>query len=395
MSLGIYYWGFGPEEVEGYKTNITKVNIPENDKINVNIYLEPGIPDEEDTTITFSDWGSITVDSKYTMNIQSTFIRLMIDSWGNSDGYVSQSEVNEWMDMMMEFGGGVEEDFPITVDGVYYETVETSYYFENLIGEITSSAIIIAHFIRNCTADIEPALNHTVELEISYDTTYSTVIYHINLPIYYELIDYEAPENVSVSGTTNVTIDPGKYSGEYWEGYDSNVVTMNVRRCEPTLTSTTVEGKDVTVIYNGTGTLTVRSATLSEIEIPKKNLPSGMVHIGIFIEIDTTGTVHDAFITIKYNDSDVVDIDASKLRMYYWNETISEWVLIEDSGVWTNNNTVWARISHFTIFAPMAEKTAAGPAPISWLIWAGVIGAVIIIIVISLATAKRKKKPSS
>ena len=159
----------------------------------------------------------------------------------------------------------------------------------------------------------------------------------------------------------------------------------------PAVTSSgTVDNKDVTVTYVGSGKVTIKKVTVTP-QAP----PANVKHIGIFIEIDTTGTVHDAFITIKYNDSDVVDIDASKLRMYYWNETISEWVLIEDSGVWTNNNTVWARISHFTIFAPMAEKTAAGPAPISWLIWAGVIGAVIIIIVISLATAKRKKKPSS
>ena len=582
-SASYYYWDY-EEEMKIYKTNITKVNIPENDKISVNIYLEPAIPDETDTTITFSDWGNIIVDSKYTMNTQSTFIRLMIDSWGNSDGYVSDSEVNEWMDMMMMEDEG---EFPITVDDVYYETAETSYYFENLVGEITLSDIIIAHFTGNCTADIAPASSHTVKLEINYDTPYSTRIYHISFPFGYEMTDYDAPENVNVSGTTNVTVDPGKQYGWYYsdvvtitvkdiiaptiyhtpvitalennsisinttitdngkimdavlfcrvfgeanyteisminpEGnlwtavipasmvtpvgleyyiwatdgtnnknttlysigpdttppsivhiptttaMENTGITINATITEnitvggvygvvnaslfcrvfgevnyteilmsntennlwtavipasmvtgvgleyyiwatdgtnnistpvysitvPTSTSTIVDGKDVTVIYNGTGTLTVRSATVSEIEIPKKNVPSGMAHIGIFVCIDTTGTLHDAFITIKYNDSDVSDVDESKLRMYYWNDTISEWVIIEDSGVWTNNNTVWARISHFTIFAPMAEKTAAGPAPgIGWLIYVGVFSAVIIIIVVSLAaTVKRKKK---
>ena len=157
----------------------------------------------------------------------------------------------------------------------------------------------------------------------------------------------------------------------------------------PAVTSNeTVDNKDVVVTYVGSGKVIIKKATVTP---PAP--PANVKHIGIFIEIDTTGTVHDAFITIKYNDSDVSDIDESKLRMYYWNDTISEWVIIEDSGVWTNNNTVWARINHFTIFAPMAEKTAAGPAPISWLIYVGVISAVIIILVISLAaTVKRKKK---
>jgi len=157
----------------------------------------------------------------------------------------------------------------------------------------------------------------------------------------------------------------------------------------PTVTSGgTVDNKDVAVTYVGSGKVTIKKATVTP---PAP--PANVKHIGIFVEVDTTGTIHDAFITIKYNDSDVSDVDESKLRMYYWNETISEWVLIEDSGVWTNNNTVWARVTHFTIFAPMAEKTAAGPAPIGWLIYIGVFSAVIIIVVISLAaTVKRKKK---
>ncbi|MCG2826577.1 MAG: hypothetical protein L6265_08320 [Thermoplasmatales archaeon] len=155
------------------------------------------------------------------------------------------------------------------------------------------------------------------------------------------------------------------------------------------ISNKTVDNKDVVVTYVGSGKVTIKKVTVTP-QAP----PANMKHIGIFIEIDTTGTVHDAFITIKYNDSDVVDIDESKLKMYYWNETTSEWTLIEDSGVWTNNNTVWARVTHFTIFAPMAEKTAAGPAPgIGWLIYVGVFSAVIIIVVISLAvTVKRKKK---
>ncbi len=154
------------------------------------------------------------------------------------------------------------------------------------------------------------------------------------------------------------------------------------------ISSETVDNNDIVVTYVGSGEVLIKSVTITPPEPP-----ANVENIGIFIDVDTTGTIHNAFITIKYNDSDVSGIDESKLKMYYWNGTTEEWVLIEDSGVWTNNNTVWARITHFTIFAPMAEKTAAEPAPISWLIYVGVFSAVIIIVVISLvATVKRKKK---
>jgi hypothetical protein len=154
----------------------------------------------------------------------------------------------------------------------------------------------------------------------------------------------------------------------------------------------TVNNKDIVVTYVGSGTVTVKSITITP---PAP--PANVKHIGIFIEIDTTGTIHEANITIKYNDSDVVDIDESKLRMYYYDETEGTWKSCNEigtTGVDTENNIVWANVTHFTIFAPMAEKTAAGPAPgIGWLIYVGVIGAVMIIIIVSLtATVKRKKR---
>ena len=135
----------------------------------------------------------------------------------------------------------------------------------------------------------------------------------------------------------------------------------------PTTTATIIEGREIRVYYNGTRNLTVRNITFNEREILRGNIPADRGDIGFFIDINITGVFRNAFITMQYNDSDVVGVDEDTLRMYYWNETTNGWILIEDSGVWTNNNTVWANITHLTIFAPMAEKVSVNipPTPVT------------------------------
>jgi len=151
----------------------------------------------------------------------------------------------------------------------------------------------------------------------------------------------------------------------------------------------TVSGHDVSVVYRGPATLWIKSA-------PSSTPPTGVSDIGIFIDI--SGAATNVFITIRYTDSDVSGIDESKLRMYYWNGTTNEWVLIEDSGVWENNKTVWANVDHLTIFAPMAEKTAAGKkvAPVSLLSYIIIFVVAIILISAGIGVKKiKKKKPAT
>lgn len=173
----------------------------------------------------------------------------------------------------------------------------------------------------------------------------------------------------------------------------------------------------ITIVYNCTEVVNIRNATPDEIAVPVSQIPAGKKYIHIFIDISTNGTLQEAFITIHYKDSDVVGIDETLLRMYCYLSNpgdfnpgdfepgdfnpgdfgpgeYSGWVKIKDSGVWTNNNTVWAKVKHLTIFAPMAEKVAAGAAEggINWLLYTGIgVIAVIIIIVVSLISVRRKR----
>ena len=149
-----------------------------------------------------------------------------------------------------------------------------------------------------------------------------------------------------------------------------------------------VDGR-VKIVYNGISTVAITTVTSPGVP------PIGKEFVGSAVSIESVSRISNGYITIIYSDADISGVDESSIRMYYWDETGNKWVLIEDSGVWTNNNAVWAKVDHLTIFAPMAEKRAVG-APvgaINWLLYSGVISVVaIIIIVFSGITLKRKKE---
>ena len=212
-----------------------------------------------------------------------------------------------------------------------------------------------------------------IDMGISGDTTHSYTV-----------------KNWSKIGTSEFSVELGvddnndgiiDFRVDLFTGTSGEIITR--------VKNATVNGHDVNVVYHGPATLSIGSA-------PPTAPPKGVSSIGIFIDI--SGAATNVFITIKYKDSDVSDIDESKLRMYYWNGTRNEWVLIEDSGVWENNNTVWANVDHLTIFAPMAEKTAAGKkvAPISLLSYIIIFAIAIVLISAGIGVKKiKKKKPAT
>ena len=147
-----------------------------------------------------------------------------------------------------------------------------------------------------------------------------------------------------------------------------------------------ISGNNVTVKYTGPAALNIKAST--------GTVPDTLLGIGVFVEV--TGAAKNIMITIHYTPEQLKDagIKASDLSMYYWNETTNEWIKIEDSGVWENNNTVWANVEHLTIFAPMAEKTAAGKkiAPISSLSYIIIFAIAIVLISAGIGVKKMKKK---
>jgi WD40 repeat protein len=121
-----------------------------------------------------------------------------------------------------------------------------------------------------------------------------------------------------------------------------------------------LDGREVNIDFQGTGYLNLKSITELELPDPAKLRES----IGVYIDIDlVNGSLTDAEIRIGYDETDLAGEDESDLKLFYWDDASGEWIIIPNSGVYPDNNTVWGKVDHFTIFAPMAETptdTGAG-----------------------------------
>ncbi len=102
---------------------------------------------------------------------------------------------------------------------------------------------------------------------------------------------------------------------------------------------------------------TVISFTSKDVRIKAASSPEsdppGYQNIGKYIEAENTSADSWLFLNVSYNDSDVSGLNESSLRM--WEHQISWSPVNGTNGVDTAQNNVYANITSFSIFAPMAE----------------------------------------
>jgi uncharacterized membrane protein len=90
---------------------------------------------------------------------------------------------------------------------------------------------------------------------------------------------------------------------------------------------------------------------------PAGALPTGFTVLGKYIDVWTdipeNEIVWPIELRIYYTDAEVAaaGIPEGSLRIFWWNG--SEWVPEENSGVNAENNYVWAKVRHLTLFAPL------------------------------------------
>lgn len=101
-------------------------------------------------------------------------------------------------------------------------------------------------------------------------------------------------------------------------------------------------------------------------------IPSSVEVVGDLVYEFTAEVVEDqtsaAFdqpvtLTFTYTDTNISNLDESNLRIYYWNETGQEWVLLPGQTLDTVNNVVTVAVFHFTLYALMAPPTPSPPSP--------------------------------
>lgn len=162
-------------------------------------------------------------------------------------------------------------------------------------------------------------------------------------------------------GTITLYVNGSK--SNYDDGTYKKVITVKAY-IEPVVEVTEPEevdlgdGNTATVIsgIEGDVTFTTEAATQPDSDDPDA--------IGLYLNVTKTGTgtMHWMLITINYDELPE-GITAEKLRIFYWDETASEWVRAENSGVDTVNKQVWANVTHLTLFAPrQADGDITAPA---------------------------------
>jgi len=90
---------------------------------------------------------------------------------------------------------------------------------------------------------------------------------------------------------------------------------------------------------------------------------SGSVGIK-YIEIEESAEIGEnlewVMIKIYYSDDEMSEIEEQSLKIYYWNETQEQWEEMDNTGVNTNDNYVWANSTHFSFFGLFGETPYCG-----------------------------------
>ncbi len=155
---------------------------------------------------------------------------------------------------------------------------------------------------------------------------------------------------------------------------------------------------DVSITTDGSG----GNVIINKADKPNITIPENHGDLGIYIDINFIGgpQANEIFFTIEYNDSSVPEgFDENNIKAYYFNETSNKWEKIADSGVWANNNTIWARPKHLTIFTALAEPDASDPTDDgdrnNWMAIILVMIVIIVVVVIVLGMFVMRSRSSA
>ena len=139
-------------------------------------------------------------------------------------------------------------------------------------------------------------------------------------------------------------------------------ITINASDMDTTL--------DIVTLANVTGSIDIIE---SSVNLPGTSALS-VSTLGKYIQINASDDLKNnlawAIIKVSYTDDEISEsgLEESSLSFYWWNESSSQWVeltkgspsWVNDAGVDTTNNFVWANVSHFSHFTIGEGKDTDG-----------------------------------
>ncbi|MGK0209499.1 MAG: parallel beta-helix repeat protein [Patescibacteria group bacterium] len=109
---------------------------------------------------------------------------------------------------------------------------------------------------------------------------------------------------------------------------------------------------NLTLFLSSGGSSTINVETSTVTSTGTTSALSPFKGVNIEVDANTSSSLTWAIIKIFYNESEVAaaNIEESTLKLYYYNETSSDWELEPIQGVETTLNYIWANVSHFSLF---------------------------------------------
>ncbi|MEM4702895.1 MAG: LamG-like jellyroll fold domain-containing protein [Candidatus Pacearchaeota archaeon] len=116
----------------------------------------------------------------------------------------------------------------------------------------------------------------------------------------------------------------------------------------------TIAGNTLTTYQTKISFTYFRDVDIKGVTTPP-SLPSGMQAINKYINATNQSTGAWLFLNVSYNSSDLGSADENTLRMWKYN---TSWNEVSGSGVNTAQDYVYANITSFSVFAPLADVAA-------------------------------------
>ena len=427
-----YYWFAHEPETTSFaimallKTGSTNTDADVSDALdwlleNSDKWIHGGTKDGATTIWMFNELGLIpgTVDSTVTVTVNDAEVGSTY--FAGTDLGVKTIDVTQYLNVAgtnvfnISSSGTGDITYEITVDywTPFTESSRSAGWGDYLTKEIDPGEFGPGEFGANVTLTFTPATEVRYIIINDYiPSGFTLVTDSLPTDIAYEISGERIsflPQVVTTDGVTityqmiapditvtNLNVRPADASSMYEIGkyITSNKPTIDIGGIYSKKFEDPDTGVTVTARYTGTGTINIISV------LSPGAPPSGMYGINIFVNITVPDTMNAewAYVVVPYNEDDLPsDINESTLKLFYW--TDNGWEECNNTGVDITNKVVYANVTHFTIFAPMAEKTAGGEgiggvikkvADYTWIIL--LIVAVIIVACIVAVLIKRKKK---
>jgi len=195
-------------DAPGFNAKLVELNISADKSLDIT--LDESGQEPYDTVIDFENWNNVSLTMTMDMSNDVMLLRYTMDV--DSDGEVSQAEVDAWLVVEKDKGPDMKDtEDMLYVDGIFYAIVDGTFdvLVEGATGTIFNDDPVtlttMADFVS--TEGVPEEVNHTITYNVTLDNDFADMSTELTVPEGWEARNITS-EVVAVSGTFVVAIDP-------------------------------------------------------------------------------------------------------------------------------------------------------------------------------------------